>query len=436
MPSLLQRAKRALARIAFSGAGGSNAPSPYSWYFNSLVAGTEHNYELEAGDLWRNSAVMATLAWITRAFPEAQMEVQREGKKGVEKVVGHRIHQLLETPNPFYGGEELQAATLLSYHLDGNAYWIKVRNGLRELMEMWWVPWWQMEPQWDEKGAAFITHYRYTINGRDYTYPVEDVVHFRHGIDPHNYRKGLAPIKAALREIASDNLASQFGAAMLRNMGVPGVIISPKDESALIDDVEAQALKAKFSEHFTGENRGKPLINTIPLEVAVPAFSPDKLALDKLRNTPEERITALFGVPAVVVGLGSGLERSTFSNVRQMRQAAYENCLVPNQRDFAKTLTRQVLPEIGAEGEKVAWNYDEVPAFADHRQSRAEEIALLWQAGLVKRRYANERLKLPTGDGDDVYFYEVMPQGGMMQAPEDTPRRPKPSSPAKKDDPA
>jgi hypothetical protein len=61
-------------------------------------------------------------------------------------------------------------------------------------------------------------------------------------------------------------------------------------------------------------------------------FSPDQLLLRELRRMPEERVTAVLGIPAVVVGLGAGLERSTFTNMAEAREAAYESGLIPAQK--------------------------------------------------------------------------------------------------------
>ena len=56
---------------------------------------------------------------------------------------------LLENPNPYYSGIALWQGTLLSYTINGNAYWLKIRNGIGRVMELWWVPHWMMDPKAD-----------------------------------------------------------------------------------------------------------------------------------------------------------------------------------------------------------------------------------------------------------------------------------------------
>ena len=93
-----------------------------------------------------------------------------------------------------------------------------------------------VKPRGNEK--QLITHYEYyvkdsnKVDGNEFkVIPAQDIVHIRQGVDPNNHRKGFAPLKAVLREILGDEAAGQYAAALLHNMAVPGVILSPKDDS-------------------------------------------------------------------------------------------------------------------------------------------------------------------------------------------------------------
>jgi hypothetical protein len=74
-------------------------------------------------------------------------------------------------------------------------------------------------------------------------------------------------------------------------------------------------------------------------------FSPEQLTLKDLRRIPEERVTAVLGTPAVVVGLGAGLDRSTFTNYTEAREAAYEQAIIPPQALLAEEIWFQLLPD-------------------------------------------------------------------------------------------
>ena len=91
--------------------------------------------------------------------------------------------------------------------------------------------------------------------------PSQEVVHIRQGVNPNNHRKGFAPLKGVLREILGDEAAGQYAAALLHNMAVPGVVLSPKDDSmGGPSQEEAESIAQIYKQKFGGSNRGAPMI--------------------------------------------------------------------------------------------------------------------------------------------------------------------------------
>jgi len=64
-----------------------------------------------------------------------------------------------------------------------------------------------------------------------------------------------------------------------------------------------------------------------------------------LHRIPEERISAVLGVPAIVAGLGAGLENATYSNARELREMFTEQKLIPLWRADAAKLNTSLLPD-------------------------------------------------------------------------------------------
>src|SRR5690606_31997656 len=98
--------------------------------------------------------------------------------------------------------------------LDGNAYWVKVKNEAGGVLELWYVPHWLIEPKAtrDSTGQTFITHYEYRVDGQVLAVERDEIVHFRYGLDPHNPRKGMSPLASVLREVFTDDEAANFSA--------------------------------------------------------------------------------------------------------------------------------------------------------------------------------------------------------------------------------
>ena len=113
----------------------------------------------DIGDATAMNIVLTPIRWIQRSFHEADLVIDTEGVLDSE----HKLVQLINKPNPFYSGEHLFSATLLSLAVDGNAYWLVVRNTRGRVIQFWYVPHTLIEPKFPDKGNDFITHYEQSI---------------------------------------------------------------------------------------------------------------------------------------------------------------------------------------------------------------------------------------------------------------------------------
>jgi phage portal protein BeeE len=138
----------------------------------------------------------------------------------------------------------------------------------------------------------FISHYEYKPGGVPLRIPIEDVIHFRHGIDPNNLRLGLSPIISVMREVWSDDEASNWVASLLKNSAIPGVIISPESGQATTLHTDVEVVKAYIKDMFRGDNRGEPIALGAPTKIQEFGYDPQKMNLGHVRDTAEERVTA------------------------------------------------------------------------------------------------------------------------------------------------
>jgi len=120
------------------------------------------------------------------------------------------------------------------------------------------------------------------------------------------------------------------------------------------------------------------------------SLTPSELALDSVRRVPEERICSALGINPMVLGLGSGLERSTYSNYERAQQAAWEDGMVPLLRTLADAITADLLPEYPEtqQGDYVMYDLETVRALADDMQAEAVRAEKLYKAGIIDRAEA------------------------------------------------
>ncbi|WP_225205375.1 phage portal protein [Novosphingobium huizhouense] len=355
--------------------------------FGGLLKRTRFDYRREVGDGLDSSVVTAPAMWIARALPEAVLEVTVPDREGnAQPVPSHKMLDLIQAPNPFYGDIALWMATVMMFAITGNAYWAIVRNGAGVPVELWFVPNWMIEPKYPANGSAYISHYEYDPGdgqGKEQI-PFEDVVHFRHGIDPRNPRMGLSPMDGVIREIFIDLESSNFVASLLRNMGVPGVVISPKTGAiASGDDVEAT--KQWFKQQFGGDNRGGTLVMGAPTDVQAYGFNPQQMNMSEGRDVAEERVCACLGIPAAVVGFGAGLQATKVgATMEELRKLAWNNGVLPMARMFADELQRSLLGQFGSDrGEKVAWDTSAVLALQEDEDKKVERWGKMLASGAI-----------------------------------------------------
>lgn len=357
-----------------------------------------------------SNVLMAPLLWLTRNFTEAEPVVERRRGRLWEVVDDHPLTALLRRPNPFYSGRTLWKASVLSFGIDGNAYWQKVRNGFGEVLGYWYLPHFLVEPRFPADGSVFISHYDYNVPGRPIPIRLEvrDVVHFRYeGLDPRNPRKGISPLKILLREVCTDDEAARFSAAILRNMGVPGGIIAPKDANALPTQEDVKGMKEFMQTGFSGERRGEWLVLGAPTEVAQFGFDPNRLMLTNLRDVSEERVCALLGIPAAVVGFGAGLQQTKVgATMRELRQSAWHNCVIPMQNDLGDQVTFQVVPDFTSQPSRLRVTFDRsmVSAFEEEAGARSERIRGDVLSGVLRVDHGQELLGYAPDPSQAVYL--------------------------------
>ena len=201
-------------------------------------------------------------------------------------------------------------------------------------------------------------------------------------------------------------------------MAIPGVILSPRDDAmGGPTREEAEAISEMYKEKFGGKNRGAPMVLSGAMNVEVVSFSPDQMKLAELRRIPEERVAAVLGVPAVLAGLGAGLDAATFNNTKELREFFTESKLVPMWTMVAQEMTHQLLrPEFnGNDNQYCEFDVGNVRALADDKDNLYKRMNTAVQGGWVTIGEARKVVGLEADDRHDVYLRPL----NMIQVTED-----------------
>lgn len=364
---------------------------------------TDRDYETEIGPLWRHSIVSLSIGWIARNFFKPKLVLQkRQGADWLTVEAPFALARLMARPNPRQTWKEVAFTLVAGAVTDGNVYFRKVRQESGIPVELWQVFHDRIGPVWPSDGKTWIAAYEYQPGAQRYGLWPSDVIHYRQGSDPRCDRYGIAPLKASLRAVYTDSKIEGWSAALMRNFAVPSMVVSPEVGQPL-DPLTKKDWEKSIQSAFAGDEGGSVLVPPIKTTIQNVGYSPDELAVEKLSKLSESRITAAIGVNCMTLGLNTGDDQRTYSNLDEAEEHSHENAVEPLQEGFAEALGQALLPDFfGSEADqyRFAWDRDGVNSSKKSQAALHDRVRSDWESGLLTLDQACAKLKLPAVGGE------------------------------------
>jgi HK97 family phage portal protein len=244
---------------------------------------------------------------------------------------------------------------------------------------------WTVDVEWD--GGTR----RYAIGGRDVT---ADMLHVRYRTrtgDAH----GQGPLDAGRARLVAAEVLSRYAVNLVASGGIPPSVLEHPDELA---PEQAAELRDQWVIARAGA-MGLPAVLSGGVTWRPTSISPTDLALVELTQINDARIATLLGVPPFLVGLPSGGDSMTYSNVSSLFDYHWRAGLRPKAETVCKALSGWALPA----GTTFEVNRDEY--VRPDPYSRAQTWKILIEAGVLTpeqvatiERY-NVGVPLPLGGG-------------------------------------
>jgi hypothetical protein len=214
---------------------------------------------------------------------------------------------------------------------------------------------------------------------------------------------------ATLREIATDNQASSTAYGLMKNSGLPSLLVSPDANNDIVDvnDDDLRTMKKRLEDSFTGDNSGSIAVMSSPFKVEKVSFSPSDMALDVIRHTPEERITSALGLNCLVLNLSAGLQNSTYSNLQEAEQSAWNQGVIPLLTVFAESITQSLLPEFAEtkDGDFFKFDLHKILALQEDQDALIKRAEVLYKSGIIDRSTAKRMIGLETDPTDEMIYH-------------------------------
>lgn len=399
--------------------------------YDSLVT-DKVDYEAAVGRKTLNSIATACLTWVITSVNSCPIEIGREEDGQFIPMESHPILDVVAQPfGTDYDWSYLMGAMLTDYFEFGNAYALKIPNRDGQTVELQYLKAENVRPVATDQ-TRLVSAYEYQPAGGQeiITFPADQIWHVRFPIpDPKDPSIGYSPLASVIRELYVDNLGSEVAAALMRKPR-PSGILSPESSDIDVDQETLDALKRRADEMTSYNRSGSILGLSAGIKFTAISYSPKELALDEAKRKPEERICAVFQIPPSVVGMGAGLDRSTYSNMAEARLAAWEDSIAPLQDHIAASMMRCLFTQADRE-QKLILRYDRshvqvmVPDMIAIRQAARNDV----MAGIITVNEARAQQGLQDIDvtpfeqlgGQPVRENIVMPAQNQTPDPQSLP---------------
>jgi HK97 family phage portal protein len=176
---------------------------------------------------------------------------------------------------------------------------------------------------------------RVSVNGVDDA----DILHIRYVSWPGDAR-GHGPLEVAGDRLLAVKVLMRYGADLAANGGIPWAVLKHKFK---LGEGQAQALKTQWIA-AAHSRMGAPAVLDNDTELQQLQTTPKDMALSEMQTYAEARIATLLGVPPFLVGLPSGADSLTYSNVSMIYDSHWRETLRPDSKYIMGALSAWALP--------------------------------------------------------------------------------------------
>ena len=296
---------------------------------------------------------------------------------GKDKARDHRVYWLLhDEPNDEMSSMTWRETQMGHAVLSGNCYSVITHNRRGQVIDLYPVPWTDMEPERDE--ATRKLRYRLTDRGKQEYLPPEKVFHIPGlGFDGI---KGYSPVHMGAESIALGLSATEFaGRFYSQGMNV-GMAIQFPDVIGQLEPSSKENIKADFIDRGAGlANSWMPIIldggatlSRIPMPLKEAQFI-------ELMNLTKTDICGFFRMQPHMIAI---LDRATHSNIEKQSLEHVKYTLMPWFVRWEQTINRKLFTRAEREaGYYAKFNVDGL--LRGDYKSRQEGLHTMRQDGVI-----------------------------------------------------
>jgi HK97 family phage portal protein len=176
----------------------------------------------------------------------------------------------------------------------------------------------------------------YRIGDGDVT---DDMLHIRYQSNVSDGH-GHGPLEAGQGRLVAAQVLSRYATTLAAGGGIPSSVLEHPDE---LSAEQSELLKAQWVQARMS-SIGEPAVLSGGVKWTATQLDPEKMALLDLSQWNESRIALMLGVPPFLVGLPSGGDSMTYSNVTSLFSYHWRAYLRPRAQTVMSALSGWLLP--------------------------------------------------------------------------------------------
>jgi HK97 family phage portal protein len=379
------------------------AARPPSWQLNkatwpkrNVTTYTDQGYSVLA-------LVFRCIGILSQSIAQAPLRVYQDTPNGPEPIDNHPLRQLILRPNREGNEARFMGQVMMTMATAGFCVIEKERAAAGRVIALW-----PINPAYCKpiQRADALPDWEVRVPGYD---PVilnsDDCIAITFADRPDLSPTGISPIEVILREVALLNLQTDFLKAFFDSGAMPVYALIPRADAGEMTQAQADVIKEKWRQRYAGMHAAvEPAILAGIEDVRRLSFDFDELAYTDLRDISDNAICQAFGVHPNIAGTRYGLERSTFTNYKEARDAFYQDTVSHFWNRIEDALHRGLMHEFDTRpGRYLKFDITDVAAMREDVLPRWQwAVTALNAGGITTHQFA--RLCDLEPVGNDVFL--------------------------------
>jgi HK97 family phage portal protein len=233
-------------------------------------------------------------------------------------------------PDKYTSWEEFAKQLFWDYHL-GEVFVVSTAY-----YSTGWPARFHVAPPWTVNAELVDGRRQYSIGSLDVT---ADILHIRYKSSVDDAH-GHGPLEAGRARLIAAAMLTRYATNIAASGGIPNSVLKHPDDlgAEQAAELQSQWIEARLS------SMGLPAVLSGGVTFETIQLDPEKMALVDLAQWNEARIAILLGVPPFLVGLPSGGDSMTYSNVISLFDYHWRAGLRPKAQAVMAALSGWLLP--------------------------------------------------------------------------------------------